>query len=59
MEYKRKQRTLSDVTKKKISSKLKGRTKTFQHAANISKGLERYWAQIPVQNTDDSTNDGL
>lgn len=59
MEYKRKQRALSDVTKKKISSKLKGRTKTFQHAANISKGLERYWAQIPVQNTVDSTNDGL
>ena len=33
--------------------------KRGQHAANISKGLERYWAQIPVQNTDDSTDDGL
>lgn len=52
MEYKRKQRALSDVTKKKISAQLKGRRKSFQHAANISKGLERYWAQIPTQNSD-------
>ncbi len=59
MEYKRKQRALSDVTKKKISAKLKGRRKSFQHSANISKGLERYWSQIPTQNVDDTTNNGL
>ena len=60
MEYKRKQRGLSDVTKKKISAQLKGRRKSFQHAANISKGMERYWAQIPTQNTDsDTINNGL
>ena len=60
MEYKRKQRGLSDVTKKKISAQLKGRRKSFQHAANISKGMERYWAQIPTQKTDsDTTNNGL
>lgn len=59
MEYKRKQRELSDVTKKKISAKLKGRRKSFQHSANISKGLERYWSQIPTQKTDDITNDGM
>ena len=59
MEYKRKQRELSDVTKKKISAKLKGRRKSIQHSANISKGLERYWSQIPTQKTDDTTNDGL
>ena len=52
MQYKRKQRALSDVTKKKISAQLKGRRKSFQHAANISKGLERYWAQIPTQISD-------
>jgi hypothetical protein len=59
MEYKRKQRELSDVTKKKISAKLKGRRKSFQHSANISKGLERYWSQIPTQKMDDNTNDGM
>lgn len=59
MEYKRKQRALSDVTKKKISAKLKGKTKSFQHAANISKGLERYWSQIPQQQTDDIINSGM
>ena len=59
MEYKRKQRELSDVTKKKISAKLKGRRKSFQHSVNISKGLERYWSQIPTQKNDDNTNDGM
>ena len=60
MEYKRKQRALSDVTKKKISAKLKGKAKSLQHAANISKGMERYWAQIPTQNDDsDIVNNGL
>lgn len=59
MEYKRKQRSMSDITKKKISAKLKGKTKSFQHAANISKGLERYWSQIPQQQTDDTINNGM
>ena len=59
MEYKRKQRALSDVTKKKISAQLKGRRKSFQHAANISKGLERYWSQIPQQQADDTINNGM
>ena len=49
MEYKRKQRALSDITKQKISMKLKGRRKTISHAANISKGLQNYWSQIPQQ----------
>ena len=47
MEYKRKQRALSDATKQKISAKLTGRKKSFSHCQNISKGLENYWAQIP------------
>lgn len=49
MEYKRKQRSLSDLTKQKISMKLKGKRKTISHAANISKGLQNYWSQIPQQ----------
>ena len=59
MEYKRKQRAMSDITKQKISAKLKGKRKSFQHAANISKGLERYWSQIEPQKTDNPTNNGL
>ena len=58
MEYKRKQRGLSDITKKKISTALKGRRKSFQHCSNISKGLENYWQQIPQQNKGDTTNTG-
>ena len=49
MEYKRKQRSMSDITKQRISASLKGRRKGFQHCQNISKGLEGYWSQIPQQ----------
>ena len=55
MEFKRKQRALSDVTKMKISTSLKGRKKSLSHCNNISKGLENYWQQIP-QSTSGSTN---
>ena len=59
MEYKRKQRALSDITKQKLSSKLKGRRKSLSHCQNISKGLEQYWSQIEPQKMDSSTKDGL
>ena len=60
MKYKRKQRSMSDITKHKISTSLKGRRKSFQHCQNISKGLEGYWAQIPTHNNDiDTIKDGL
>lgn len=59
MEYKRKQRSLSDQTKQKISMKLKGRRKTISHAANISKGLQNYWSQIPQQQSGSTSLDGL
>ena len=60
MEYKRKQRALSDATKQKISTKLKGRRKSLSHCQNISKGLEYYWSQIPIHNNDsDTIKDGL
>lgn len=47
MEYKRKQRALSDATKQKISAKLKGRKKPLSVCTKISRGLENYWSQIP------------
>ena len=59
MDYKRKQRALSDVTKQKISSSLKGRRKSLSHCTNISKGLENYWQQIPQQNTGTTSNSGM
>lgn len=59
MEYKRKQRALNDITKQKISAKLKGRKKSMSHCRNISTGLVRYWSQIEPQKTDDSTKNGL
>ena len=49
MEYKRKQRALSDATKQKISAKLKGRKKPISVCTKISKGLTNYWSQIPQQ----------
>ena len=56
MDYKRKQRALSDVTKQKISSSLKGRRQSLSHCTNISKGLENYWQQIPQRNTGSTIN---
>ena len=35
----------------KLSRLAKGRKKTIQHAANISKGMENYWSQIPQQSS--------
>lgn len=55
MEYKRKQRAMSDVTKQKISTSLKGRRKSFQHCQNISRGLEGYWSQIPQKESTGNT----
>lgn len=44
---KRQYRELSDLTKMKISQKLKGRTKGTTHRENISKGMKEYWKDIP------------
>lgn len=59
MEYKRKQRGLSDLTKQKISMRLKGRKKSLSHAANISKGMENYWSKIPQQQTGSTNLNGM
>ena len=59
MEYKRKQRGLSDITKQKISMRLKGKRKSPSHAASISKGMEHYWSQIPQQQSGTTNLNGL
>ena len=59
MEYKRKQRALSDATKQKISAKLKGRKKPLSVCTKISRGLENYWSQIPQQRTGTTINDPM
>ena len=59
MEYKRKQRGLSDITKQRISMRLKGRRKSPSHAAAISKGMEHYWSQIPQQQSGSTNLNGL
>lgn len=59
MEYKRKQRGLSDLTKQKISMRLKGRCKSPSHAAAISKGMQNYWSQIPKQQSGSTNLNGL
>lgn len=56
MDYKRKQRALSDATKQKISAKLKGRKKPLSVCTKISRGLENYWSQIPQQQTGTTIN---
>lgn len=44
--YKRKTREMPDAVKQKISASLRGRSKSYMHAQNISAGLKRYWEQI-------------
>ena len=46
-QYKRKTREMSDITKQKISQKLKGRMKTPSHCQAISNGLKAMWDSIP------------
>lgn len=48
--YKRRYRELDDATKQKISQSLKGRSKSYSHSQNISKGLKDYWQSVPSKN---------
>ena len=48
---KRKFREFSDETKEKISTSTMERLKTTQHKANISKGMQVYWKDIPNRPT--------
>jgi hypothetical protein len=46
-EMKRKFRQLDEATRKLISKKLKGRKMSESHKVAISKGMKKYWANIP------------
>lgn len=50
-QYKRKDRSVSPETRRKISQSLTGRPKTIQHRQAISRGLSAnsggYWSHIP------------
>lgn len=59
MEYKRKQRGLSDLTKQKISMRLKGKCKSPSHVAAISKGMQNYWSQIPQKQSGTTNLNGM
>lgn len=51
-QYKRRYREMDDLTKRKISQSLKGRSKTPTHCQAISDGLKKAWEQIPSRTAD-------
>ena len=55
--YKRQTREMPISVRQKISAKLKGKPKTFQHRVAISNSLKAetggYWSKIPVANKKD------
>ena len=46
----RKERKLSEETKRKISESMKGRKRTDEERKKISDGMKRYWDNIPYEN---------
>ena len=54
-EYKRKNRSLSQKTKDKISRKLTGRKKSAEHSRHIAEGMRKYWASVPEGNNEETT----
>ena len=46
----RKERKLSEETKKKISETMKGRKRSDEERKKISDGMKRYWESIPYEN---------
>lgn len=51
----RRYRELSDMTKMKISQKLRGRSKSETHKEAISNGLKAYWRGVPNKPTSTPT----
>lgn len=45
----RKQRKLSEETKRKISDSLKNKKKSDEHKRAISEGMKKYWETIPYE----------
>lgn len=50
----RKQRKLSEETKRKISETMKGRKRTVEERKKISDGMKKYWNTIPFENKSDA-----
>ena len=48
----RKQRKLTEETKRKISNALQGRKKSPKHREALSESLRKYWESIPFENND-------
>ena len=48
----RKERKLSEETKRKISESMKGRKRSDEERKKISDGMKRYWESIPYENKD-------
>lgn len=48
----RKQRKLSEETRKKISNALKGKAKSEEHKINIGKSMKKYWESVPYENNE-------
>ena len=46
----RKERKLSEETKRKISETMKGRKRSDEERKKISDGMKRYWESIPYEN---------
>lgn len=46
----RKERKLSEETKRKISESMKGRKRSDEERKKISDGMKRYWDAIPFEN---------
>ena len=50
----RRQRKLSEETRKKISAALKGRVISQEHKKNISNSMKKYWESIPYENNENN-----
>ena len=53
----RKQRKLSEETKRKISDSLKNKKKRDEHKRAISEGMKKYWVTIPYEEEKNNGSD--
>lgn len=56
LDMKRQFRQMDDVTKLRISQRLKGRSMSDSHKQAISDGMKAYWAGIPNKPTENNEN---
>lgn len=55
-EYKRKNRSVSQKVRDKISRTLTGRKKSADHARHIAEGMRRYWQSVPEEGNNEVTD---